>query len=132
VRKVSQIDEKDEDAQAPKEEAQTEGDDDLMGDGSVGVAPNEEGSQSVEDGEIGDKAVRNGEETPVASPEVASDPSRLEKQASVDVENDEDDVADERASKKRIIEGKNGEGPNAVDVRPAQKTGWLAWIFGKR
>lgn len=131
VRKVSQIDEKDEDAQASKEETQTEGDDQPMGDSLAAVTPKEEDGNSIEDGEIEDKDVRNGEETPVASPEVVSDPSRLEKRANADVENDEDDVADERASKKRIIEGEDGEGPNAVDVRPAQKTGWLAWIFGK-
>lgn len=132
VRKVSQIDEKDEDAQEPKEVAQAEGVDEPMDDSPVEVSPKEEGSNSVEDGDIEGRAVVNEEDAPVASPEVATDPSRPEKRANDEVENDEDEVADDRANKKRILEGEAGEGPSAVDVRPAQKTGWLSWIFGKR
>jgi hypothetical protein len=127
VRKVSQIEEKDEETQEATEARQPEDVVEHMDDEPIEGASSRKDAQSSVEGEV--------KEEPVESPtdsDAASDQARPEKRANDDSDDNEDEEIDRRASKKRIIERDDGEGRDAVDVKPPQKTGWLSWFFGKR
>lgn len=127
VRKVSQIDEKDEDVPESKEEGQAEGVYGVMGDSPVEISRKEEDTKTAEEAEMQEDTAGKDDERSVPFSDDAADPARPEKRSNDDIELD----GDEPANKKRKVEGEDGEGADAVNVKP-QKAGWLSWIWGRR
>lgn len=135
VRKVSQIDEKEEE---PPESTGGNGpqhSSDIVSDIPAELSTSFQDQSDATDlvGIKEDLAAKGEMSTPKPG-DMDSDRAHSEKRSSIDDEDDnEDQDIDSHTSKKRIIEREDGEGRDAVDARPTvQKAGWLSWLFGKR
>jgi hypothetical protein len=133
VRKVSQIDEKEEEAQESSGNDAPEQSTEITEDAPAEASASQLESEAMDINDDKEDLVVKGETSSPEPVDLDSDQTRTEKRSSLEDDDAEDQDIDDRATKKRIIEREDGQGRDAIEVRqPVQKAGWLSWLFGKR
>ena len=132
VRKVSQIDEKEEEAPEMMAYDVTKQSSNMAEEspGGASMPFQHQGGDTIM-GEVKQDAIGEEDLTDKRS-DGDGEQIRSEKRSSDEHEEEEEQCADGHANKKRIVERADGQGRDAIEVRPVQKTGWLSWLFGKR
>lgn len=132
VRKVSQIDEKEEEAPEMVANDVTKQSSNMAEElpGEASMPFQHQGGDTVM-GEVKQDAMGK-EELFDKGGDGDSEQIRSEKRSIDEHDEEEEKSTDGHASKKRIVERGDGGGRDAIEVRPVQKAGWLSWLFGKR